>query len=75
MPYTDHFFCMIMDPVFRYNPRHSVRALSDPVDPEQAQGIEKAPAGCEKNEGVFLLTSFWSVAFGGYGDDANLSAG
>ena len=36
---------MIIDPVFRYNPRHSVRALSDPLDPEQAQGIEKAPAG------------------------------
>jgi len=45
MPHTDHFFCMIIDPVFRYNPRHSVRALSDPLDPEQAQGIEKAPAG------------------------------
>lgn len=36
---------MIINQVFRYNPRHSVRAVSDPVDPAQAQGIEKAPAG------------------------------
>jgi hypothetical protein len=51
---------MIIDPVFRYNPRHSVRALSDPVDPEQAQGIEKAPAGAVRR----MKECFFSYLFG-----------
>jgi len=50
---------MMVDPVFRYNPPHSVREGLDLVDPEPAQGIEKAQAGAgEKNRRVVSSRMF-----------------
>ena len=43
---------MILHPVLRYNARHSVREEFDLVDPEQAQGIEKAQAGAGRRTDV-----------------------
>jgi hypothetical protein len=68
---------MMVDPVFRYNAQHSVRAGLNLVDPGQAKGIEKAQAdGRRRAECDFLLTFSPDAAFflGGYVDDANPSA-